>query len=40
MYVGSTMCFAAMALWVERPAGLFITLHVYIVYAIALRFEG
>ncbi|KAF9235901.1 phospholipid methyltransferase-domain-containing protein [Melanogaster broomeanus] len=40
MYVGSTMCFAAAALWYERPAGLFITLYVYIVYIIALRFEG
>jgi methylene-fatty-acyl-phospholipid synthase len=34
------MCFAAMALRDERPAGLFIALYVYIVYAIALRFEG
>lgn len=24
----------------ERPAGLFITLYVYIIYVIALRFEG
>ena len=24
----------------ERPAGLFITVYVYIVYLIALRFEG
>lgn len=40
MYVGSTMCFAAGALWYERPAGLLITLYVYIVYVIALRFEG
>ncbi|KAM5538746.1 hypothetical protein V8D89_007468 [Ganoderma adspersum] len=40
MYVGSTMCFAATALWYERPAGLLITLYVYIVYVIALRFEG
>jgi len=40
MYVGSTMCFAAGALWYERPAGLVITLYVYIVYIIALRFEG
>jgi len=40
MYVGSTMCFVATALWYERPAGLFITLYVYIVYVIALRFEG
>ncbi|KAI0295116.1 phospholipid methyltransferase-domain-containing protein [Multifurca ochricompacta] len=40
MYVGSTICFAATALWYERPAGLLITLYVYIVYNIALRFEG
>ncbi|PIL26162.1 hypothetical protein GSI_11917 [Ganoderma sinense ZZ0214-1] len=40
MYVGSTMSFAAAALWYERPAGLLITLYVYIVYVIALRFEG
>jgi len=40
MYVGSTMCFAATALWYERPAGLFITAYVYIVYLMALRFEG
>ncbi|KAK0469963.1 phospholipid methyltransferase-domain-containing protein [Desarmillaria tabescens] len=40
MYVGSTMCFLAGALWESSPAGLFITLYVYIVYIIALRFEG
>jgi phosphatidylethanolamine N-methyltransferase len=56
MYVGSTMCFAATALWYlsrlswceqrlmvcryERPAGLIITTYVYLVYIIALRYEG
>lgn len=40
MYVGSTLCFAATALWYECPAGLLVTLYVYIVYVIALRFEG
>ncbi|KAH9925594.1 phospholipid methyltransferase [Epithele typhae] len=40
MYVGSTLSFAATSLWYERPAGLLITLYVYIVYVIALRFEG
>ncbi|KIM89879.1 hypothetical protein PILCRDRAFT_812661 [Piloderma croceum F 1598] len=40
MYVGSTMCFAATALWRESPAGLMITLYVYVVYIIALRYEG
>ncbi|KAG5650398.1 hypothetical protein H0H81_012388 [Sphagnurus paluster] len=40
MYVGSTMCFVAGALWYERPAGLLVSLYVYTVYLIALRFEG
>ncbi|CCM05950.1 uncharacterized protein FIBRA_08189 [Fibroporia radiculosa] len=40
MYVGSTMSFAAISLWFECPAGLLITFYVYIVYVIALRFEG
>jgi len=40
MYDGSTMCFAAGALWYGRPAGLFITAFVYIVYGIALQYEG
>ncbi|KAF8315657.1 phospholipid methyltransferase [Clavulina sp. PMI_390] len=40
MYDGSTMCFAATALWYGKPAGLFITAFVYIVYGFALRFEG
>lgn len=40
MYVGSTMCFAGVALWYERPAGLLITLYIWIVYVIALRYEG
>ncbi|KAJ7166664.1 phospholipid methyltransferase-domain-containing protein [Mycena filopes] len=40
MYVGSTMSFAATALWYERPAGLFITFYVYIIYVVALRYEG
>jgi len=40
MYVGSTMCFAGGALWYERSAGLLITIYVYIVYLLALKFEG
>ncbi|KAF8331996.1 uncharacterized protein EI90DRAFT_2919065 [Cantharellus anzutake] len=40
MYDGSTICFAATALWYGRPAGLFITAFVYIVYGFALHFEG
>jgi len=39
MYVGSTMCFAAGALWYDRPAGLLITFYVCIVFIIALRHE-
>lgn len=34
------MCFVATALWYERPAGLLISVYVYIVYLLALRFEG
>ncbi|KAF8512563.1 hypothetical protein JB92DRAFT_3088842 [Gautieria morchelliformis] len=40
MYIGSTLCFAAGALWYEKPAGLLITAYVYIVYSFALRYEG
>jgi len=40
MYLGSTICFAATALWYERPAGLLIAIFVRIVYQIALKFEG
>ncbi|VDC01223.1 unnamed protein product [Peniophora sp. CBMAI 1063] len=40
MYVGSTLCFAVTALWHERPTGLLITLYVYIVYILALEYEG
>lgn len=40
MYDGSTMCFAATALWYNKPSGLFITAFVYIVYGLALRYEG
>ncbi|KAB5592246.1 Methylene-fatty-acyl-phospholipid synthase [Ceratobasidium theobromae] len=40
MYIGSTMCFTATALWYSSPAGLFLTLLVHIVYSIALRYEG
>ncbi|KIK96304.1 hypothetical protein PAXRUDRAFT_826102 [Paxillus rubicundulus Ve08.2h10] len=40
MYVGSTLCFTATALWYERPAGLLVALYVHIVYVIALCFEG
>ncbi|KZT65107.1 phospholipid methyltransferase [Daedalea quercina L-15889] len=40
MYVGSTLSFAAVSLWYESPAGLLLTAYVYVVYIIALRFEG
>lgn len=40
MYVGSTLSFAAVALWYESPAGLLLTAYVYVVYVVALRFEG
>jgi phosphatidylethanolamine N-methyltransferase len=40
MYVGSTLCFVAGALWYGRPAGLVISAFVYIAYIIALQFEG
>jgi len=40
MYVGSTMSFVGASLWYESPAGLLISLYIYIAYVIALRFEG
>jgi len=40
MYVGSTMSFIGASVWYESPAGLLISLYVYVAYVIALRFEG
>ncbi|KAJ2769362.1 Phosphatidyl-N-methylethanolamine N-methyltransferase [Coemansia nantahalensis] len=40
MYVGSTVSFLGAALWYARPAGLLVTAYVWLVYAVALRFEG
>lgn len=40
MYVGSSLNFLATALWRASPAGILLTLIVYIVYQIALMFEG
>ncbi|KZT58149.1 phospholipid methyltransferase [Calocera cornea HHB12733] len=40
MYVGSTMCFFAGAFWYARPAGILLSILVWTVYMIALRFEG
>lgn len=39
MYVGSTLNFIAVALWMARPAGLFLSVLVWIVYKIALQYE-
>ncbi|KAJ2879496.1 Phosphatidyl-N-methylethanolamine N-methyltransferase [Coemansia aciculifera] len=40
MYVGSTMSFLGTALWHAKPAGLLITAYVWLVYSVALQFEG
>ena len=40
MYVGSAMTFVGASVWYESPAGLLISLYVYIAYVTALRFEG
>jgi methylene-fatty-acyl-phospholipid synthase len=39
MYWGSTMSFLGTALWFGKPAGLLLTLEVFIAYWIALKFE-
>ncbi|KAK5959628.1 bifunctional phosphatidyl-N-methylethanolamine N-methyltransferase/phosphatidyl-N-dimethylethanolamine N-methyltransferase PWA37_002985 [Arxiozyma heterogenica] len=39
MYQGSTLSFLGTALYYGKPAGLVITLFVYIMYKVALRFE-
>ncbi|GAA5889005.1 hypothetical protein JCM6882_009714 [Rhodosporidiobolus microsporus] len=39
MYTGSTLSFLATALWYESPAGLLLTLLVWVEYKIALRYE-
>ncbi|KAL7274162.1 Phosphatidyl-N-methylethanolamine N-methyltransferase [Rhizina undulata] len=39
MYYGSTMSFLGTALWFAKPAGILLTLEVFIVYKIALMFE-
>ena len=39
MYWGSTMSFAGTALWYGRPAGLMLTVEVFVVYLVALQFE-
>jgi phosphatidylethanolamine N-methyltransferase len=40
MYVGSTLAFAGGALLYRSPAGLGISALVWVVYAIALKYEG
>lgn len=40
MYVGSFMAFLGIALWSESPAGLLLSALVWVVYAIALKYEG
>lgn len=40
MYNGSTMCFVARSLYAASPAGLLMSVLVFLVYQIALRFEG
>ncbi|KAL0633719.1 Phosphatidyl-N-methylethanolamine N-methyltransferase [Maublancomyces gigas] len=39
MYYGSTMSFLATALWFAKPAGIALTLLVFVVYKLALMFE-
>jgi methylene-fatty-acyl-phospholipid synthase len=39
MYTGSTMSFLATALYYGKPAGILLTVWVYIVYKIALLYE-
>ncbi|KIO21137.1 hypothetical protein M407DRAFT_245581 [Tulasnella calospora MUT 4182] len=40
MYNGSTLCFLGTALWSRSPAGLVLSSLVYIVYTVALTYEG
>lgn len=39
MYYGSVLSFAGTALWFAKPAGLFLSAFVLVMYMIALRFE-
>lgn len=40
MYVGSTLNFVAVALWYARPAGLALSVLVWLTYRAALAYEG
>lgn len=39
MYYGSSLSFLGTALWFKKPAGVFVTAFVFVMYIIALRFE-
>ncbi|KAG0133571.1 phospholipid methyltransferase-domain-containing protein [Tuber indicum] len=39
MYYGSTMAFLGSALWFAKPAGILLTIEVFVVYKMALMFE-
>lgn len=39
MYYGSTLSFFGTALWYQSPAGLLLTVLVFVEYKIALTFE-
>jgi phosphatidylethanolamine/phosphatidyl-N-methylethanolamine N-methyltransferase len=40
MYYGSSMVFLSTALWYASPAGIILTVWAFILYLIALQFEG
>ncbi|KAI9504373.1 Phosphatidyl-N-methylethanolamine N-methyltransferase [Coemansia spiralis] len=40
MYVGSTLSFLGSSLWYGRPAGILVTAYVWLIYSIALQYEG
>jgi len=40
MYMGSTILFLAHALWLASPVGLLLTMLQYIVYIVAISYEG
>jgi len=40
MYYGSTMSFLAAALYYGKPAGVLLTVWVFLVYKVALAFEN
>src|SRR5581483_1386300 len=40
MYYGSSMVFLSTALWYASPVGILLTTWAFVLYLIALRFEG